>query len=426
MAPKNVCRAMVAMLCLVSCTEAFRASDSTSAPVQRAPAGETKQQELLARARSLHERILTIDSHTGLIRNPDHPCGASDAQVDFPKMMQGGLDAAFFIVWARQRKRTAETYAEAKQRALDKFREFHDVVRQCADEVALARTPEEVEGIAADGKLAFIVGIENGFVLGRDLSLLHRYRELGASYLGLVHEGHNDLADSSDPSEKLGDVPSEHGGVSKLGEQVIAEMNRLGLMVDLSHMSKAARLDAIRLSRAPVIDSHSSMHALVPDRRNMDDETLRALAKKGGVVQITAVSLFVKGEPPEATAAYTQLFHEFGIEYTRQANRLPPERRAEFQRRYQEMEKRWPLATVADFVDHIDHAVKLVGIDHVGISSDFEGGGELTGWADASETVNVTAELLRRGYTEEQIRKIWGGNLLRVWREVRRVSAAGK
>ncbi|MGH9794112.1 MAG: dipeptidase [Candidatus Acidiferrales bacterium] len=408
----------VLMLCFVL----LGFANPSPSPAFPRSAGVTnkEQQNLLARAKALHKRMITVDSHAGFTSDPLRSCGATDLQVDFPKMRKGGLNTVFFTVWAGQQKRTPETYAEAQRQALAVFRGIHDIVRRCGDTVGLARTPGDVQRIVEGGKLAVVIGIENGFVMGKDLSLLKTYRELGAAYVGLVHDGHNDLADSAQPSEELVDKASEHRGVSKLGEQVIAEMNRLGIMIDVSHMSKEARLDAIRLSRAPVIDSHSCMHNLVNHPRNMDDETLTALAKKGGVIQITAVSTFVKSEPAEATEAFKALFHEFAVHTTSEAKRLPADRRAEFQRRYAEMEKRWPLATVSEFVDHIDHAVKVAGVDHVGIGSDFDGGGELTGWADASETINITAELLRRGYSEEDIRKIWGGNLLRVWREVQR------
>jgi membrane dipeptidase len=206
--------------------------------------------------------------------------------------------------------------------------------------------------------------------------------------------------------------------VSSFGERVIAELNRLGIMVDVSHASNEAARDAIRLSRAPVIASHSSVYALAAHPRNMDDETLLALRENGGVIQITPVSWYLVAEPPEATAAFTALWREVGVENFSDVLKLDGERRAEFERRNGALEERWPLATVPDLVDHIDYVVRLIGIDHVGIGSDFEGGGGVTGWMDAGETANVTAELVRRGYSEEEIRKIWGGNLLRVWREV--------
>ncbi|MCI0429200.1 MAG: dipeptidase [Rhodospirillales bacterium] len=388
-----------------------------------AGASEPGEPEFLARARALHERIITIDSHSSF---PLESCAATDFQVDLPKMRTGGLDVAFGIVFVKQEERSDSTYEKAKRHALDRFHKIHDAVRTCQSQVTLARTPEDVERIVENGKLAVTIGIENGFAIGRDLSLVETYRDLGATYIGLTHAGHNDIADSATPIEKLGDGASQHGGVSDFGRQVIAEMNRLGVMVDVSHMSKAATLDAIRLSRAPVIASHSSMYSIVPNARNMDDETLRALAAKGGVIQITAVHSFVKVDPPGAIEAFSALLEEFDLESDADARELPPDRRAEFEARLAEQERRWALATVGHMVDHIDYAVALVGVDHVGIGSDFEGGGKLTGWADASETMNVTAELLRRGYTEEEIRKIWGGNLLRVWGEVQRISAKGQ
>ncbi len=396
--------------------------DRTSAADLRRPdsAPNAAEAEFLTRASVLHERVITIDSHGDI---PLDSCGATDLQVDFPKMRTGGLDVVFDIVWVGQQQRTEASYDQAKRRALERFQAIHDSIRRCQREVALARTPEEVERIVASGKLAVAIGIENGFVLGRELSLVETYRDLGAAYIGLTHGGHNDIADSATPIGKLGDRADEHGGVSTFGEQVIAEMNRLGVMVDVSHMSKAATLDAIRLSQAPVIASHSSIYSIVPHPRNMDDETLLALVAKDGVIQITAVHTFVKVDPPGAIEAFAALLEEFGIEADSQARELPTERRAEFEVQVAEQERRWALATVGQMVDHIDYAVGLVGVDHVGIGSDFEGGGGLVGWADAGETSNVTSELLRRGYTEEEIRKIWGGNLLRVWREVRERSA---
>lgn len=393
----------------------------------RRPAGalESAEQPFLVRARALHERLVTIDSHSDF--RPES-CGATDLQVDVPKMRAGGLDAVFEIVFTAQPKRTHDNREEARRRAMEQFQAIRDGVRRCGDDVELARTPEDLERIVASGRLSVAIGIENGFPIGEDLALLETYRDLGAAYVGLTHEGNNDLADSANPSDELGDVASEHGGVSELGRRVIAEMNRLGIMVDVSHLSRDATRDAIRLSRAPVIASHSSIFSIKPDPRNIDDETLLALAAKGGVLQITPVHSFIKVDPPGVMEAYMALLDEFGLVGGDEAGELPPERRAEFDARLAEQAKHSALATVVHFVDHIDYAVGLVGVDHVGIGSDFNGSGGMggvTGWSDASETVNVTAELLRRGYTEEEIRKIWGGNLLRVWREVRRLTGGG-
>lgn len=414
------CRATVSLVCLAHLAVPSQSGVGLLANLQRPVDANETEKEFLVRTRALHERTITIDSHSYF---PLDSCEATDFKVDLPKMRTGGLDVTFAVVYVKQEKRSDSTYDQAKKQALDSFGKIHDAVRRCQDQVALARTPEEVERIIGNGKLAVVIGIENGFAIGRDLPLVKTYRDLGAAYIGLAHAGHNDIADSATPMEKLGDKADEHGGISDFGQQVIAEMNRLGVMVDVSHMSKAATLDSIRLSRAPVIASHSSIYSIVPNERNLDDETLLALAAKGGVIQITAVHSFSKVDPPGSAQAFTALLEEFGLESDADAKELPAGRRAEFEARLAQQERRWALATVAHMVDHIDYAVGLVGVDHVGIGSDFEGGGGLTGWADASETMNVTAELLRRGYTEEEIRKIWGGNLLRLWGEVQRISA---
>jgi membrane dipeptidase len=345
-------------------------------------------------------------------------------QVDIPKMQEGGLDVAFLIVFVGQTPRTPENYARAQEQALRKFEAIHRLTKElCPDQIALAMSADDVERIHRSGKLVAAIGIENGYVIGRDMALLRRYHELGARYMTLAHNGHNDIADSWQPSERSGDTGFEHNGLSAFGEQVVAEMNRLGIMVDVSHISKAAALHAARISRAPIIASHSSVRALAGIERNMDDEMMRALARTGGVMQTVAYASYVKDQPPERQEAVQALRQRLGITGGRgRAQNLSDEARAQLEAGMAEMEERWPPATVQDFIDHVDYAVKLIGIDHVGISSDFDGGGGVRGWGNAAETLGVTLELVRRGYTEEQIRKLWGGNLLRVWRANERVA----
>ncbi len=352
---------------------------------EASPRAGVSGDEIVARAHAIHDRIVTIDTHDDIPSNfataEVDPLNA-DRKVSLEKMRAGGLDVAFFVVYAGQRERTPENYAAARAEGMSKFEAIHRMAEEMyPDLIEIAYTPDDIERIHASGRLATVIGMENGFLIGKDLSLLKTYYDLGGRYLTLAHQGHNDIADSSTPRPRLGDEPSEHGGLSPFGEEVVAEMNRLGMMVDVSHISKEAALDAMRVSRAPVIASHSSTRALADVERNMDDETLLALKDNGGVIQIVALGRYVKSDGSSP-------------------------------------------ATVQDFVDHIDHAVGLIGIDHVGISSDFDGGGGIAGWNDASETFNVTLELVRRGYTEEQIRKLWGGNLLRVWREANRVAAS--
>ena len=330
----------------------------------------------------IHASSLPLDTHVDIsleFATATEDPRTADIQVNLDKMRAGGLDAAFFIVYVGQTARTEANYVQAAADAMTKFNAIHRMTDTLYPElIGLATSADDVGDLVAGGRLAAAIGIENGYVIGRDLGLLDRYYELGARYMTLVHNGHNDIADSAQPNQELGDEPSEHGGVSDFGAAVIRRMNELGIMVDISHASKTTALEAMELSIAPVIASHSSVRSLTDHPRNLDDETLQRLAEDGGVVQIVAYEAFVRG----ATAA-----------------------------------------TLEEFVDHIDHAVRLIGIEHVGISSDFGGGGGIEGWNDAAETPAVTAELVARGYSARDIELLWSGNLLRVWREVERVAA---
>ncbi|HEX6995048.1 MAG TPA: dipeptidase [Gammaproteobacteria bacterium] len=389
------------------------------------PASAPSAAVVAAPAPGVHAATLTLDTHVDIpfdFATPAVDPRTAPLQVNLEKMQRGGLDAAFFAVYVGQAARTEEGYAAARRDALIKFDAIHRMTEELyPDLIGLASTPADVERLVSEGKLAAAIGIENGYVIGRDLDLLDRYYELGARYMTLVHNGHNDIADSAQPRAELGDADTEHGGVSEFGERVIARMNDLGMMVDISHASKESALDAIRLSRGPVIASHSSVYALADHPRNLDDETLLALRDNGGVVQIVAYDIYLRHDA-EAIAADAALRAEFGISSPRDVERLPEEDRTRFLRRVQEHQQRWPPSTVEDLVDHIDYAVRLIGIDHVGIASDFGGGGGVIGWSDAEETPAVTRALEARGYTREEIEKLWSGNLLRVWREVERAA----
>ena len=390
-------------------------------------APETESEDsIVETARGIHERVITLDTHVDIPSNyateEVDPGVRGDFQVDLPKMEEGGLNTAFFVVYVGQTERTPENYEKAKQDAMTKFDAIHRMSDGMYPErIEFAYTADDVVRIHESGKLVATIGIENGYVVGKDLSLLEKYHGLGARYITLAHGGHNDISDSATPREDLGDAESEHDGISAFGEEVIAEMNRVGIMVDVSHISKAAMLDAARLSQAPVMASHSGTRALSDHPRNMDDEQLLALKESGGVIQTVALGTFVKN-PPDKQKAMEELLGEYGISSLGGMASLPEDKQAELRARRTELASQWPEANVSDFVDHIDHSVELIGIEHVGISSDFDGGGGIDGWNDASETFNVTLELVRRGYTEEQIEKLWSGNLLRVWREVERVA----
>jgi membrane dipeptidase len=406
-------RPSILLVVLAACTQ--RASVSPPSP--------TSEADLVARARSIHERVITIDTHKDIPDNyatPEADPKTMNSQVNLDKMKAGGYDVAFFAVYVGQGARTDSGNAWAKGRAMNKFAAIHRMAEQMYPNlIQIAYTPEDVLRINDAGKLVAAIGIENGWVIGKDLSLIKTYYDLGARYMTLSHTSNNDICDSS--TDQRG--PEWHG-LSPFGRRVVQEMNRVGMMVDVSHVSKECMMQATALSTSPVIGSHSSTTAFAAVPRNMDDEMLAAIKKNGGVVQMVALGGYVKVNPAEKDTALAVLRREFGI--TGRGGRgggaasLPAERRAEFDRRTAEIETKYPGPNVKDFVNHIDHAVKVAGIDHVGISSDFDGGGGITGWRDASETFNVTLELVRRGYTEDQIRKLWGGNTLRVWEENRR------
>ena len=377
-------------------------------------------------ARPIHAAALTLDTHVDIpfdfATDEVDPLNSA-MQVNLEKMLEGGLDAAFFIVYVGQTERTPDNYAKARSDAMIKFDAIHRMTDELyPDRIGLAVSADDVPRLISEGKLAAAIGIENGYVIGTELDLLDRYHELGARYVTLAHNGHNDLADSASPRVQFGDSPSEHGGISDFGALAIERMNKLGIMVDISHSSKQASLEAMRLSRAPVIASHSSVGALADHRRNLDDETLLALKDNGGVIQVVAFDPYVRVQPPARDAAVQALEQRLGLAGETDPATLPEELRNEYLRGIRDINAQWPPSNVQNFVDHIDYAVELIGIEHVGISSDFGGGGGIIGWSDAIETPNITFELSSRGYSEADIRQIWSGNLLRVWREVERIA----
>jgi membrane dipeptidase len=370
--------------------------------------------------------LVTLDTHADIpldFATPAVDPLNGNLQVNLEKMARGGLDAAFFIVYVAQTPRNDAGYAQAQAEAQTKFAAIHRMADELyPSRIEIAYRADDVERIAGRGKLVAAIGIENGYVLGKNLEMLDRDYELGARYVTLAHDGDNDLARSARPKPDFGDGTVDTG-VTELGAQAIARMNRLGIMVDVSHGSKKTALDAMRLSRAPVIASHSGVAGVLVHPRNMDDETLRALRDDGGVIQVVAYDDYLKAPPDEKVAAQRELRESVGLTERGGLGALTPEQRARWDEGQRAIRERWPGATVRDLVDHIDYAVTLIGVDHVGISSDFGGGGGIIGWQDASETRNVTAELEARGYSRADIAKIWSGNLLRVWREVERVSA---
>ena len=392
-----------------------------------AAGAQTPDAAVVAKARAIHERVITLDTHDDIaVRNFTSERNYTqrlDTQVNLPKMQEGGLDASFFIVYVAQGPLTAAGYDQAYAQAVAKFDAIHRLTEQIAPaRIGLALTAADVRRIAASGRKVALIGVENAYPLGTDLSRLKEFYDRGGRYLSLAHNGHSQFADSNTGER---DGTWLHHGLSALGKQAIAEMNRLGFMIDLSHPSKQANLQAIALSKAPVIASHSSARAVANHSRNLDDEQLLAIKNNGGVVQTVAFDGYVKIKPhdgPARAAAVAQLRRSLpagGL------GEMSDQARAQYRARMAEVNRQFPgqpRATVADFVNHIDYLVKKMGIDHVGISSDFDGGGGVDGWDGADETFNVTLELVRRGYTEDQIGKLWSGNLLRVMDDVQRVA----
>jgi len=396
------------------------------------------------KAKGIHERVITLDTHCD-IRVSNFTADVNytqelDTQVTLPKMVAGGLDVAWFIVYVGQDEDFSdEGYAAAHQAAMDKFDAIHRLTKEIApDAIELALTSDDVRRINATGKKVAMIGIENGYPVGLDIGNVKKFADLGARYMSLAHNGHSQLSDSN-TGEK--DDVWLHNGLSDLGKEVVAEMNKWGIMIDVSHPSKKAMMDMLALSKAPLIASHSSARALCDHSRNLDDEQLLALKANGGVVQTVAFGTYVNQEKNQANRdARNKLREEiaatmdFKILSWPELRKMAEADRDAYRLKMKEVDKVAeprlqaevtdvaPPVNVQDFADHIDYMVKLIGIDHVGISSDFDGGGGVEGWRDASQTFNVTLELVKRGYTEEQIAQLWSGNLLRVLDQVQKIA----
>ena len=378
-----------------------------------------------ADAAAIHERVMTLDTHVDIpltfATADTDPGGFTASQVDLPKMRAGGLDAAFFILYVGQGPLTEEGYASARDVIETKWSAITRMAAAYPEEVALATSADEARAAYADGKLVAFMGIENGYPLGESVADVPMWAARGVRYVGVTHFGHNQFGDSSNPNAELGDEDSRFDGLSPLGEELVEALNVAGVMVDVSHAAKATMMDAVALSRAPILASHSGASGVNANPRNLDDEQLRAIADNGGVAQMVAFAGYLKPVPPERTEAIAELAERFSLESLADVEALGEEDAAAFEAAMATIDADYPPAGVSEFVDHIDHAVAVAGIDHVGIASDFDGGGGVAGWMNALETGNVTDELVRRGYAEADIAKIWSGNLLRVLDDVERV-----
>lgn len=401
-----------------------------------------KEVSLEEKAKAIHQSVITIDTHDDInVSNFTDSINYTqrlNTQVNIPKMKEGGLDVGWFIVYTGQDSLTSEGYSKAAENAMSKFDAIHRLCENIApDEIEIALTAEDVRRIHSSGKKVAMIGVENAYPMGEDLSNFERYHKLGARYVSLAHNGHSQFSDSN-----TGEADSlwMHNGLSDLGRLAVAEMNRLGIMIDISHPSREAVMQMLELSKAPIIASHSSARALCNHSRNLDDEQLLRLKENGGVVQTVAFGAYLNTEKSAARDAYLKTIRasvadSLNVPWVDRAQfrTLNADQQALLMENYPKIlaiadelaSKRTDApdaVNVADFVDHIDYMVEKIGIDHVGISSDFDGGGGIDGWSDASETFNVTLELVKRGYSEEDIQKLWGGNLLRVLDDVQRIA----
>ena len=378
---------------------------------------------LISYSQQLRAEYLTLDSHIDIpfdyMINPEHdPGNNTDMQVDFQKMLEGNLDGGFFIVYVGQSELNKNGYQEAKEKAIIKFNAINKMVEKYPNKIVLVKSPEEVYEAKRDKKLFAAIGIENGYVIGEDIELLKYFYDLGARYMTLSHIGHNQISDSSLPKKSLNNDIEMHGGLSNFGKITVKKMNELGMMIDISHVSDKSALQAIKLSHHPVIASHSGARSVADHPRNIPDNIIREIAKKGGVVQVVAFSSYVKVNKKRTESIIN--LRDSILTMTGDNNFIPEKhmKLIEYKNGMDKINKEFPLPGIDSFIDHIDHIVDLVGIDYVGISSDFGGGGGIEGWSNASQTFNITNSLLLRGYSKDEVNKIWSENFLRVWKNV--------
>jgi len=343
-----------------------------------------KTMNIYNNAKKIHDEVITIDTHCDIdLKNFTDDYNYSidtDSQVNIPKINEGGLDVPWLVVYTAQDSLNKNGYEKAYENAINKFEAIHRLINNYSNgQMSLATSSSDVFDIVNSGRKAVMIGVENAYPIAENIDIINEFYERGARYMSLSHNGHNQLSDSNTGES---DGFYLHNGLSDLGKKAVIRMNELGMIIDISHPSKESIIETLELSKAPLIASHSSARQLCNHARNLDNELLELIKQNGGVVQTVAFATYLKEE-----------------------NTYDPSK-----------------VSVKHLVDHIDYMVSYMGIDHVGISSDFDGGGGVLNWKDASETFNVTHELVKRGYSKEQIKKLWGLNLLRVLDEVEKTS----
>lgn len=372
----------------------------------------------------IHQKVLTVDTHTDtpwslldgkFDLSERHNYKDDRSRLDFPRMKEGGLDAVFMASFVGQSVRNDSAYTVAYEKAMVQIDSIHSHLSIRGNIAEIAITPDDAYRIEKDGKRIVFIGIENGYPVGMDIENIQIFYNKGARYITLCHTKNNDICDSSTDT-------TEHNGLSDFGVDVVQEMNRIGMMVDVSHISDSSFFDVLKVTSKPVIASHSCAREICDNPRNLNDDMLKALAKNGGVVQMCILSDYVKTPDPypERDSAFQSVREKYNyfVDLTEEEEKMA-------RRDWYQADSLFPrnLASVSEMVDHIDHMVKVAGIDHVGIGTDFDGGGGLADCVDVSQMGNVTLELVKRGYSEEDIQKIWGGNIMRVMKQVQQTES---
>ncbi len=368
------------------------------------------------KAKKIHQKALTVDSHTDtplhFVRSEfeiskNHDPKQTGSKVDLPRMKEGGLDAVFFAAFIGQDARTKEANKKAIQKVQTIIDSIYAQLERNSSIAGIATSPGDAYKLEDQGKSAIYIGIENGYALGNDISLVEKFFDRGVRYITLCHTKNNDICDSSTDS-------IEHNGLSQFGKKVVKRMNRVGMMIDVSHISDKSFYDVLEISEVPIIASHSNARALRDHPRNLDDNMLKKLAENNGVIQVCFVTDYIK--EPDPTPKRDSAYQALRVKYNHFKNLTDEEMDAAREEWYA-INRKYPqkLATVSELVDHIDHIVDVAGINHVGIGTDFDGGGALKDCFDVSEMENITIELVNRGYSEKEIYLIWGGNFMRVF-----------
>lgn len=372
-----------------------------------------------AKAAAIHDRILVLDSHADVLL-PSTPkryyLGGTDSRVDLPRLEKGSVDAIVLAVAVGPGPRDAAGVAAARQEADEKLKRIKVFAASDPARIGLARNADDIDRLSREGKVAVVIGFQNARSIGKDIGQIDRLYGEGVRVFAFDHAGHNDFADSSRPQP--GEPLAEHGGLSPLGKQAVAKLNDLGVLIDVSQLSTEALLQTLALSRVPVAATHSAARALVDNGRSLSDAELDAIKANGGVVQVTPFTSYLTLPDQASRDRFAAIRARYGLaaDYVSTydgSDALPEAQRSAY---LDEISAARSKASLSDFIDHIDYIAKRIGWQHVGIGTDFDHGAGVIGFDSAAEAPNVTAELVRRGYTEEQIAAIWGGNFLRVLR----------